>query len=1302
MNRILTFCCCLCLCGAALAQSGTVQIGFPGQFSGDFEYLNALPPGGWDLDSNGVFDIGRPCSCRPMPPIQNGSSNNAGVFDSWLVVATGVSGQTWRIQYADLALNPASLLPLPFGAIVPEVGNTGVYALHFAHRDAARYAFVLENTADFPGQSFGPFINTCYYPDPELYYLDDFYCDNSPGVLLYGSATSPFDENLLPVDPTDEIWTITRQQDGLTYSTAWFRPDELGQGHYRVRYTFDAGENAFYAANKTGCSVTVEAETTVRRTDILSCNNAINLTLNPVSCQAEVTPAMLLTFTPITYRGYRVDVLDPFGNPLGTVIPADYAFVPLLGVLTDECTGLYCTTQITARDVHAPVLTVPANRNISCAETPDTTTTGRATAVDCSLVQITYTDQTAHFPCGNPIARITRTWRATDIFGQFTTGVQTINIARGGQAQLRFPADLFLDCAQYAADPSLTDPTPGKAGIPNLVDIPNCGLIYAHSDDTLGLCGNTQLNFVILRTWLVLDACGFQVFNIDGLGNDNIQFIRVSDETPPVITAPLARMSAALSPLQTGLPECTSAGFIPPPQVSDACNNFQVRIFTPLGEAIYVNGSNGAAGAHVPFPGLPLGQHPITYRATDVCGNQSEFQGLIEVVDSLPPLMLCNNSINLTLSGTGTARVMPNVIDAGSRDDCCIGQRLLRLAGEPESAFRPFVDFTCPAVPSQQVVLRVSDCFGNFNECEATVHWVDPIPISVVSAPGPVAVFCQDDLTPYGNAAFQAPVFTDNCPFETTFQVQTNLNNCGIGTVQRTWTAGGAATVSQTVTVNGRFEYSFRLPNDLMAQCGAATVPDDVAILAQSCDQFVFTIRTDTITAGAPGHCTSIQRTIDWVNLCQTAAGTPPLTLPRQGGLDAGKGYDVRVQNGMVFQVAFDGSLLPIGPATGSYRYVQRWDVLDSAPPVFSFTAPPVFCTQTACNGEATFLFAASDNCAPALGIIRRVSFNGQSPMPDPGLLTALGNGQYRIVGQYPAGLHTLEIVLSDGCGNITTGVIPFEVRDCTLPVLVCRQDLVLSLETGGILELRPDLFPLQLTDNCPGGLLSFQPLALDTIRLMTCDSLGFRTVNIWLTDAAGNQAACQSNVEVLAGAGVCPEFWNISGMVGNENQLPVSGVSIRLSGHIEATEITPMSGQYEFFDLPGQRDYTLRPEKNINVSNGVSTFDLVLISRHILGVEALGSPYKIIAADVNRSGTVSTLDLILIRRVILGADTVFPNNNSWRFIPADFEFSISGNPFFGAGFPEEVVLPQLGRDTAVHFIAIKVGDVNSSANPQQ
>ena len=45
-------------------------------------------------------------------------------------------------------------------------------------------------------------------------------------------------------------------------------------------------------------------------------------------------------------------------------------------------------------------------------------------------------------------------------------------------------------------------------------------------------------------------------------------------------------------------------------------------------------------------------------------------------------------------------------------------------------------------------------------------------------------------------------------------------------------------------------------------------------------------------------------------------------------------------------------------------------------------------------------------------------------------------------------------------------------------------------------------------------------------------------------------------------------------------------------------------------------------------IASAVTTFDLVLISRHILGLEALDSPYKMIAADVNMSGTISTSDV--------------------------------------------------------------------------
>lgn len=1282
--------------------SDSVQIGFPGQFSGTFEFLNALPAGGLDLDGNGTADVGNPCSCRPLPAIPNGALSTAGVFDSWLVIATGISGQQWRLQYVDRALHPVTLAPIPFGTQVPEVGASGVYVLHFAHRDAAQYIFVLENTADFPGQSFGPVINTCYYPDPQIAYLDDFYCSNSPDVLLYGFATSAFDGNLVPIDVQDEYWTITRQQNGQTFSTPLFSPETFGQGTYTARYIFDAGDNAFYASNKTGCSVTVEAQTIVRQAGVISCNDAINITLNPAICEATVEPALLLSFTPISYQGFSVEVLDPSGNSLGVTIPADYANIPLLGVLTDDCSGIFCTTQIIARDLHAPALNIPPDITIPCTSAIDPSVTGAAGATDCSPFQITYQDQTASFPCGNPSARITRTWRATDAFGNTTTANQIISIARGNAMQLRFPADVEYECDQYAADPSITDPLPGKAGIPTLVDIPLCGLIFTSSDDTIPFCGNPNASFIILRTWTVLDACGFQPFTVDGAGNDNIQIIRVRDETPPQVSASTVTMITTLSPLDNGLQGCSAVGFIPPPEASDACNAFQIRIFTPAGELEYANGLDGSGGGFVPFPGLQIGAHTITYQVVDACGNSAETTGIVEVTDSLPPVMLCNSSLNVTLTASGEARITPQLIDAGSRDDCCIGDRLLKIASEPDSAFSPFIDFSCPETLQHTIVLRVSDCYGNFNECSANLNLIDPVSPSVVSVPPNATVTCLDDLTPFSNPGFNAPVFTDNCPFDIDFSIQTNINNCGAGVLQRTWTAGGSATAGQTVFVNAVHHYSFRLPDDLSTECGTSMPPGNVQILLQTCDQLTVTLTVDTVSAG-PANCRTLQRTYDIVNLCEAQPGAIPVALPRQGGLLTGKGYDVLVQNGTVYQVADDGSLVAIGASSGVYRYVQRQDIIDNEPPAFSTGAPEVFCAESACLGPVILEFEIADNCASDIFITRQLILNNQTPSLDGfGALTQPSPGHYRIQGDYPVGIHTVELTISDGCGNAVTELLPFEVRDCGSPTLTCIQEMVVQLDSSGTLELRPELFAIQFDDNCPGTWLSFDPFVLDTLRIMTCDSLGFRTVNLWLTDAAGNQAACQSNFELVSQPGICPEFWPIRGIVRTENQLPVAQVTLHLEGALQAQEITPANGRYEFLDIPGQAAYTLRPEKLIHSANGVSTFDLVLISRHILGVEPFNSPYKIIAADVNRSGTVSTLDLILLRRVILGVDSSFSNNTSWRFIPADYEFPIPANPFFGTGFPEIALIPNLQKDTVINFIGIKVGDVNASADPQQ
>ncbi|MBK7476777.1 MAG: hypothetical protein IPI11_12470 [Haliscomenobacter sp.] len=125
--------------------------------------------------------------------------------------------------------------------------------------------------------------------------------------------------------------------------------------------------------------------------------------------------------------------------------------------------------------------------------------------------------------------------------------------------------------------------------------------------------------------------------------------------------------------------------------------------------------------------------------------------------------------------------------------------------------------------------------------------------------------------------------------------------------------------------------------------------------------------------------------------------------------------------------------------------------------------------------------------------------------------------------------------------------------------------------------------------------------------------------------------------------------------------------------------------------------DYSVTPHLDKDYLNGVSTFDLVLVTKHILGVQPLNSPYKLIAADINNSRTVTTLDLIQLRKLILGIDARYANNTSWRFVDASFKFANPANPW-QAQFPEVANINDLSGEVNANFIAVKVGDVNGNA----
>jgi len=187
----------------------------------------------------------------------------------------------------------------------------------------------------------------------------------------------------------------------------------------------------------------------------------------------------------------------------------------------------------------------------------------------------------------------------------------------------------------------------------------------------------------------------------------------------------------------------------------------------------------------------------------------------------------------------------------------------------------------------------------------------------------------------------------------------------------------------------------------------------------------------------------------------------------------------------------------------------------------------------------------------------------------------------------------------------------------------------------------------------------------------------------------------------LLTGGGITVlstvELAGVTRYYANANLL-VAGVEVGVTGGSSVSTVTSVGGAYSFLLNAGQ-DYNVTATKTSDVpaAQGVTTLDITLVRRQILGIAQLDSPYKILAADVNRSGNVSTLDITLMRRVILGITNNFPGG-AWLFVPSSVTF---GNPSAPWGYDPVrrytgLTTPASGQD----FIGVKLGDVNGSWTP--
>ena len=218
------------------------------------------------------------------------------------------------------------------------------------------------------------------------------------------------------------------------------------------------------------------------------------------------------------------------------------------------------------------------------------------------------------------------------------------------------------------------------------------------------------------------------------------------------------------------------------------------------------------------------------------------------------------------------------------------------------------------------------------------------------------------------------------------------------------------------------------------------------------------------------------------------------------------------------------------------------------------------------------------------------------------------------------------------------------------------------------------------------------------------CADEGEHDIEVWVTDEAGNSDFCITTVIIQDNMNSCnDDTLVVAGVIGGavlttmNEELPEVHVEITGMG---MEDMTDELGDYLFDDgLQVGNNYSVAPWKNDDPLNGITTFDLVLMSKHVLNIAPLADPYKIIAADVNNSGAVTTADIVALQKLLLQIDDEFQNNTSWRFVRADYAFPNPLDPF-SPPYPESVDVANHSTDVwDADFVAVKIGDLNGSAS---
>ena len=538
--------------------------------------------------------------------------------------------------------------------------------------------------------------------------------------------------------------------------------------------------------------------------------------------------------------------------------------------------------------------------------------------------------------------------------------------------------------------------------------------------------------------------------------------------------------------------------------------------------------------------------------------------------------------------------------------------------------------------------------------CEATVTVLDTIRPTLVCPPN-LTLSCDDfdptaDLSVYGTATFSdnctAGLITQEIPIR-------NLNTCDAGTITRTFTAqdvsGNFAQCVQLITVQGVN------PIDLTD----ITFPPDITV--NSCTETSPDFTGNTVVNLEDADCANVVITFSDIEVTPVCKDT-------------------------IFRTwtVVDSCQLIAGTNSGIFNFTQTI-VVDLGPPVII-------------GPQDTLINVGVEDCMAVLeGVFH--SFSGCNVVIDNN--SGMNPGTFDVSGVYMAGTTTVVFTATELCNNETTTFeFNITVEDLTNFSLECHKQFPVINDNLEAIDIASNHVEINVDCGIAFSIFpSFSSVDMDdTMRVYNCNEILFdwpAKIYFWSNGAVID--SCESLTTPIDPDMLCTGGRaGIKGEIATFNQVPLVDVQIELEGSDMPVYMSDAQGRYDFGEMETGGSYNIIPVKDINPLEGVSTLDLILIQRHVLGLEKLDSPYKLIAADINNDGKISAADIIQLRKLLLGIFDRFPENTSWQMVDKGYSFPIPEDPFI-TPYPEQYHITALNSSMKVDFVGVKTGDVNGS-----